>query len=848
MSRQPRGPHDPRNTDLGENRSNPSTTRASQLPSDIDPETREPRTPPRETVKMEDVQPTSSAARRSPSMINDVGRSTSEGTPMFSGDPSDLRALLFHLQLKATLDPALEQFPRRKCAYLATCLKGQPLEWLERRASQTPQLLYDYDLLERSLKEVYDLPDKVRERIAEARIMRLKQTGTVMVYAAELESLATELEWPASAKRAMFFGGLQHRLQERLIENDVMDTFDEMRDEAIRLDSSLRTLGSTTDKVSRRQRKKGSKVKCGKCGRTNHKTDQCFAKTTVKTTVNAIRVHGKPPVGPVHRIQGLELQGQELSALLDTGAKVNCIRAELARGVRIKSDLILEDPIGRKLVEETYYVTDNIDGIPQQLFLLPGLTEEVILGEPYLQQTVDLRTFPIETTGPIEDGGRLRTLSSPEQDALDEYIEEKMRNGVIRPSRAPTAANVLFVPKKDGRLRMCVDYRKLNSVTRRDRYPLPLLKDLLNEAAGFHYFASIDIEEAFNHISVRAGDEYKTAFRTNRGQFEYTKMPFGVTNGPSVFQRYMDHILKDERRRCVVYLDDILIFGDTEEETIQSEKRIREVLAKNEIRVNDAKSKPIQTSANFLGFHVDSLGVTANIDHDTIDAWPRPKNTTDLQSFLGLLNWYRDHIPNFASIAQPLYSLTGKREYEWRKEHQKAFEKLKQASRTAVTIYNFDPIKDLHVYTDASQYALGAILVQDKAPIAIISRSLSPAERNYTTQEREVLGVVWTVRKLRHLFESTRANTLIHTDHMAITQTLNNQGHNRRLNRWAEILMPLPLKYLHVSGKTNPADHPSRRNDYVNPYGGGGEADVFSEDEYPDKLAFYAQQPMDLDL
>lgn len=243
----------------------------------------------------------------------DVTRATGEAKPLFQGAHAELAGLWFHMRLKSLLDPTLDQVPARKCAYLASCFTGPAREWLIQKVTQETTLLSDYDFFERTVNEVFDLPEAVKKRQAEERMMHLKQNGGILAYVAEFETLATQLGWPSSAKRAMFYSGLQPNLREKLVVNNAYDTYSEMKDEAVRLGTAL----SADKGTSKKKRKK--QAKCAKCGRTNHKTEDCYAKTTVQ----AISVKGASPVGELNRLDRITLQGRELDALVDTGSKIN---------------------------------------------------------------------------------------------------------------------------------------------------------------------------------------------------------------------------------------------------------------------------------------------------------------------------------------------------------------------------------------------------------------------------------------------------------------------------------------------------------------------------------------------
>jgi hypothetical protein len=466
---------------------------------------------------------------------------------------------------------------------------------------------------------------------------------------------------------------------------------------------------------------------------------------------------------------------------------------------------------------------DTLDGISYQFYIIPSLTEEVILGQPYLTKGTGIRTFSVDLTEPIPEGGRVRQISSLEQAAQDEFISTRLAANKIRPSQSSTAATLLYVPKKDGTLRTVVDYRRLNSVTRRDGYALPLLRECLDRARGHKFYCVIDLENAFDLLRVRPGDEWKTAFKTNQGTFEFLVMPQGVMNGPSFFQRYVDSLLNSYRQFLTVYLDDILLWADDKDLLEARVEIIKELLIDNGINISQKKFRGVEQSVVFLGMMISEKCITPLVDIEAMFSWPTPANKNQLQQFLGTCNWHRDFIPDLSQITSPLNPLTGNTAWVWEDQHDEAFGKAIRAVCGAMSTYNFNPTLPTHWHTDASLFGLGGVMMQQGKVVSIISRGLKPAERNYTTTEREVLAVVHAAKKWRHYLESSHERVTVHTDHQAILQALNSDGSNRRLNRWTELIMGMPATMTFVKGVDNLADAPSRRPDYESERGWEGE-------------------------
>ena len=407
-------------------------------------------------------------------------------------------------------------------------------------------------------------------------------------------------------------------------------------------------------------------------------------------------------------------------------------------------------------------------------------------------------------------------LSPKEHEELQAQIEDLLAQGHIRPSTSPYGAPVLFVPKKDGRWRMCVDYRALNRQTIRDRYPLPRIDDLLDRLGKAKHFTTLDLATGYHQIAVKNEDIPKTAFRTQRGQFEFVVMPFGVTNAPATFQRMMNSIFKEELDDFVlVYLDDILIFSETLQEHIKHIKTALEKLRTAKLYARLHKCAFFQTKVEYLGFDVSSQGIQPSPEKvRTIVEWPRLQSVKDVRSFLGLASFYRKFIKQFSLKARPLTDLTRDNvAWQWTEREEKAFNDLKTSLVVApvLRIPNFD--LQFVVTTDASLVSVGAILEQDFGrglqPVAYESRKLNPAETRYSAYERELLGIVWAIGKWRHYLEGK--HFVVQTDHSSLRHLPNQPSVNRRIWKWVSILQGYDIEIRHIPGKINPADALTRQ-------------------------------------
>jgi hypothetical protein len=290
-----------------------------------------------------------------------------------------------------------------------------------------------------------------------------------------------------------------------IITNDAPDDYNDWKKNAIERDEVYRAAHrGSFSRSSVTPKKKKKKAKCAKCGHTNHKTEDCFT----KKIVNMIRIRGGEGSAESQRLRNLLVQGQRLTALVDTRADVSCIHTSLARDVPQQTNIPLMGPTGEVIATKAPYVLDTIDRMAQKLYLVDNLLEEVVLSRPYLEQLTPRDVLSIDTLETPADGGRIRPLSIPEQEALNKEIDSLQALRVIQPSHATITSNILFVPKKNRKLRMCVNYRNLNKVTRKDSYPLLLLTDILETARHLKYFLVINLEATFHNVKVQPSDVY----------------------------------------------------------------------------------------------------------------------------------------------------------------------------------------------------------------------------------------------------------------------------------------------------------------------------------------------------
>ncbi len=342
---------------------------------------------------------------------------------------------------------------------------------------------------------------------------------------------------------------------------------------------------------------------------------------------------------------------------------------------------------------------------------------------------------------------KIYPLNPDEQKQLDEFLQEQLETGRIKPSKSPMASPFFFVKKKDGKLRPVQDYQKLNKMTIKNRYPLPLISELVDTLSEAKYFSKMDVRWGYNNIRIKEGDEWKAAFRTNRGLFEPLVMFFGLTNSPATFQTMMNDIFREEiiEGWVVIYMDDIrvLVFSKDKKEHQTQVKRILEKLRQHQLSLKAEKCYFEQEEIEFLGLIISQKGMRMDPNKvKAIKEWPAPTSKRELQQFLGFVNFYRRFVKGFAKIAKNLTKLTGKVEWIWTHLQQEAFDELRNEIASEQVLIIPKPQRPFWMETDASDFAVTAILSQldeDNVwkPVAFLSKALNDAERNYEIYVRQ---------------------------------------------------------------------------------------------------------------
>ena len=462
--------------------------------------------------------------------------------------------------------------------------------------------------------------------------------------------------------------------------------------------------------------------------------------------------------------------------------------------------LLFSDAAGIAGLSETTIATgyEDIDKIIETY-------DDVFSGKFEGNGQCNLKPAFIETKGPPICQKPYR-LPLHRRQIVEEQIDKMLKEGTIRPSNSPWASPVTLVPKKDLSIRFCLDYRRLNAVTKKDKYPLPNIQDIFDSLGGNMYYTTLDIKNAYHQIPMEESSIEKTAFVCHRGLYEFVNMPFGLTNAPSIFQRTMDFVLAEYIGKFVyAYIDDVIIASKTKEEHARHLAQVFQCLRESGFKLKPSKCHFAKSEVELLGFIVSGEGIRANpAKTKAISELPQPRNLKELRSFLGMANYYRQFLQNYAKIAEPLVRLTKKSEpFRWENEQEKAFETMK-AMLISPPVMAY-PRLDLpyRLYTDACNYAIGGILVQEHEDgiehvIQYVSHQLNGPQSRYSVIEKEAYAVIYCIEKLRPYLLGAEFKVL--TDHKPLTCLFTKQMVNTRIQRWAVFLAEYGAKIEYRKG------------------------------------------------
>ena len=463
--------------------------------------------------------------------------------------------------------------------------------------------------------------------------------------------------------------------------------------------------------------------------------------------------------------------------------------------------------ISRECAEAEALLSEFADVFPDKL--PPGLPPT-----RGVQHTIDIK--PGMTIPPCRP---LRHQSSKDLAVFEQYTREMIEAGQIRVSASPYGAMALIVRKKDGSARVVVDYRGLNEVTIKNKYPLPLMDELFDRVTGAKYFTKIDLRTGFHQIRIADADVEKTAFRTRYGSYEYLVLPMGLCNAPGTFMQLMNDTFRDLLDKSVlVFLDDILVFSRTKAEHVVHVREVLIRLRANQLYAKRSKCELFRDVVDFLGHHIGAAGLSVSQDKiDAVRGWPVPADVTGIRSFLGLAGFYRRFVKDFSKIALPMTELTKDVPFDWRAEQQASFATLKHALCTTPVLLIPDPKLPYTLNCDACNYAIGATLQQDHGnglqPVAFMSQKLTGAQLNWDTREKEFYALFQACMHWRHYLHSEQPFTLL-SDHDSLKYHKTMPHLSGRLARWIEKMAEFNYDIQHIAGVKNiVADALSRRAD-----------------------------------
>ena len=462
----------------------------------------------------------------------------------------------------------------------------------------------------------------------------------------------------------------------------------------------------------------------------------------------------------------------------------------------------------------------NCDG-PDQERKLSGLL--VQYQDVFSKGADDMgRTSLVKHSIPVADGTRpIRQPPhrlGPEKEAeAEKQIQELLSKGLIEPASGAWGSPVVLVRKKDNSWRFCIDYRRLNSVTQQDAYPLPRIDESLDALAGSRFFSTLDLVSGYWQVPLDADAQEKSAFITRSGLWKWKVLPFGLTSAPATFQRLMEQVVHGLHwKTLLLYLDDIIVIGPDFETHLT---RLGEVLGRLRgagLKLKPAKCELLQTKVGYLGHVVSQRGVSTDPEKiEAVAQWPVPKDLKELQAFLGTVGYYRQYIPSFATLAKPLTRLTGSKEtWQWTTEQQEAFEQLQKCLVTAPVLGYPNPGLPYVLDTDASNEGVGAVLSQvqegEERVIGYYSKTLTPPERNYCVTRRELLAVVKGVKHFRPYLYGQKFT--LRTDHASLLWLCQRREPSDQVARWLETLSEFKYTLHHRAGaRHGNADGLSRR-------------------------------------
>eukprot|EP00253_Pinus_taeda_P009984 PITA_09984 len=497
-------------------------------------------------------------------------------------------------------------------------------------------------------------------------------------------------------------------------------------------------------------------------------------------------IYFRDPLGNKQEMQGIKRPVQV--RLITANQLVKCVR---------KGCQIYAVQVGYADSKNKTTILNNIPVIQEFTDVFP---EEIPRLPP--KRNIDFTIELVPGAAPVSRAPY--RMSVPELTELKMQLQELLDKNYIRPSVSPWEAPVLFVKKKDGTFRMCIDYRQLNKLTIKNKYPLPRIDELFDQVKGATVFSKIDLRSGYHQIRIKDEDIAKTSFRTRYGHYEFVVLPFGLTNSPATFMCLMNSIFHQYLDRFVlIFIDDILVYSRTIEEHQEHLRKVLQTLREHQLYAKLSKCDFFKEEIQYLGHVITKEGIA--VDPEKIKAimdWPVPKDVADVRSFMGLAGYYIRFVEGFSRVAFPITSLQKKgKTFHWTPNCQKSFEQLKHLLTTAPILRIADPDKDYVVCTDASKEGVGGVLMQEGKVVAYESRKLKEHEQKYYAYDLELTAVIHALKMWRHYLVGRKF--LLLTDHHSLTNYFSQPTLNARQARWVDFLSGFDFEIKHLQGKEN---------------------------------------------
>eukprot|EP00833_Pecoramyces_ruminatium_P015893 jgi/Orpsp1_1/1189925/evm.model.d7180000075497.1 len=747
----------------------------------------------------------------------------------FYGTRDSVEAYIAHCRSNFVNYPPQFPDMRREVQYLLNNMGGEAYEWGSKLLEKFPEKRNDSEWFISKIRNTFGDPDLEFYHQKQFRELHQKGIGNAIDYVNEFRRLSVFIDTDEDLLINNLYNGLEPQLKERIdVVFPPPDNIDEYCRLIVRLDRHLAaSMRSSRDSRNRsnssqhslnRNRSHNrnnndsnhnnnnnkSPVRCSACHRLGHSEDRCYRKhPELRNSNNKVStIFRKSSNSPVFQFD-MKFNGYHeiISLLVDTGAFACFLDKSFVDlvGIPYNSRNKLTDVQGLGGSLPVYGQTDELEirhgehFCKCKFYIIDLEDYEGILGYDWFQThqpTIISQENQLEFNSEFckdhcyhVSNQRVSAIDLPskeqeeiqipkELEDLKEVFEEKQCQELpphreydcsidLKPNATPYYGPLYSLTEKEQE----VLREELNKNTIRNSYPLPLIKDLLDRVQGSSYFSKLDLPGAYNLIRIKEGDQFKTAFRTRFGHYEYEVMPFGLTNAPATFQHFLNDILApvlDEF--AFAYIDDILIFSKTFEEHVDHVRQVLNILLKNKLFCKLKKCEFFKNSVDFLGYVLSDKGISMCTDKlNAIQDWPKPTNVNEVQQFLGLANFYRRFIKNFAELAHPLTKLTRKNiAFEWKEEQEKAFKDMKEAFCSAPVLSIPVPSRRFIVETDASNFAIGSVLSQYDEnnvlhPCAYMSKSLSDTQLRYTNLRKEILEQYHSKSTAGHLgFDKTK--------------------------------------------------------------------------------------------